>query len=88
MARIADANGIFKIDADNRDAYILRGTALARKKDYNAALADLDKALTEDSKDAAGFAERGHVYFSKNDTERALIDFSQAIAPSRWRSPC
>ncbi len=82
---IADANGIFKIEAENRDAYTLRGTAYARKKDYDAALADLDKVLTEDSKDASSFAERGQVYFAKNDTERALIDFTQAIALGRGR---
>jgi len=43
-----DADAILKINAQNADAFALRGAAFARKKDYARALPDLDRAIDGD----------------------------------------
>jgi tetratricopeptide (TPR) repeat protein len=61
------------------DAYINRGTSLAKTAQYKSAIADFSKALELDPKSAAGFCDRGLAYSRMGDHAKAVADFSKAI---------
>ena len=59
--------------------YYHRGRALREKRDWDRAIADLDKAITIDPKMHVALLERGLTWWDKNDPDRAIADFGEAI---------
>ncbi|MGH6979869.1 MAG: tetratricopeptide repeat protein, partial [Stellaceae bacterium] len=60
--------------------YNNRGEAYGKKGLYDQALADLNRALAADPRDAAAYANRGIVYRRKGNYRNALDDENKAIA--------
>jgi tetratricopeptide (TPR) repeat protein len=60
-------------------AYRERALLWVRKQDDDAALADLDVAVSLDPADAHAFALRGLIWESRGDLQRALSDLNTAI---------
>jgi tetratricopeptide (TPR) repeat protein len=56
-----------------------RARIYLKKRDYDRALADFDKALALENKSNDDFAGRGAVYLAKGDFDRALLDLDKAI---------
>ncbi len=52
----------------------------ANVNDYANALADLDKSIEADGKDATALGVRGQVYLARSDDARALSDLDRAVA--------
>jgi tetratricopeptide (TPR) repeat protein len=50
-----------------------------RKGDYDRAIADFNKAIELDPKDAIAYGGRGFAYSSKADYDRAIADLTKAI---------
>ncbi len=70
------------IRANSQDAfgYIMRAKALTvDKKDFEHALADLDKAVQLDPRDALAYVSRGLAWAEKEAYDKAVADFDQAI---------
>lgn len=61
------------------DAYINRGLVNNELKDYDASIADYDKAIELDSKCALAYNNRGYSKFLKGDLDGALQDYNKAI---------
>jgi tetratricopeptide (TPR) repeat protein len=63
-------------------AFAFSNRCIARKAlgEQDKALADCDKAIELDGKDAVAFQARGLVLLDKGDGDRALADFDQAVA--------
>ncbi len=61
-------------------AFNNRALILYRQKDYDAALAELDKALTIKPDYAAAMSNRGLVLEAKNDTKGAMAQYEKAVA--------
>ena len=59
--------------------YARRGSASASRREYEAALADLTRAIELDPTQADYFYERGRTLAADNQADKALQDFSQAI---------
>ena len=55
------------------------GDSLLKKRDYDGALAVLNKALELDPDNATVLNSRGLVYFNKGDEGRALADYDLAL---------
>lgn len=64
---------------DDPDALAARAVAALRRRDYRVALADLDRALSLDSKRAVFYWDRSTVYFETGMSDRALDDCSAAL---------
>jgi len=60
-------------------AYRSRGTAYARKGDYNRAIADFDQAIQISPKDISAHIGRGTAYMEKSDIAHAVADFETAV---------
>ena len=56
-----------------------RGLAYADKEDYDRAIADYDKALELDPKDATAYNNRGFTYDKKGDYDKAIADYNKAL---------
>ena len=56
-----------------------RGTALAARRDYAHALADLTRACELSPDDSAYFYQRGVVYWESRQTDLAMADFNRAL---------
>ncbi|MBU6452899.1 MAG: tetratricopeptide repeat protein [Cyanobacteria bacterium REEB67] len=61
-------------------ALVDRGTAHSELKEYTAALADFDRAITLDSKSHLAYNNRGVVFFRQGQPEKAIPDFDKALA--------
>lgn len=60
-------------------AYVQRGNAYTRNKDYDRAIADFNQAMQLDPKFALAYSDRGLTYAIKRDYNRAIADASRAI---------
>jgi tetratricopeptide (TPR) repeat protein len=60
-------------------AYVFRGMAYNLKGDYDWAIADLDKAIELDPKNAIAYDARGSAYGYNGDYDRAIFDLDKAI---------
>ena len=61
------------------DSYTDRGISHAAKGQYNKAIADFNKALELNPREAKTYLGRGIAYLEKFEYDKAMSDFSQAI---------
>lgn len=61
------------------DSYTDRGISHAAKGQYNKAIADFNKALELNPREAKTYLGRGIAYLEKFEYDKAISDFSQAI---------
>ena len=61
-------------------AYRNRGTAYAKKGEYDKALVDLSAAIKRNNKFADAYYDRGLTYYNMHDAKLAIADFTNAIA--------
>ncbi len=67
------------LDRRSRDAYVGRGYALGRRREFVAAINDFDEAIRLDPKYALAYARRGTIYAALQQDEAALQDCNEAI---------
>ena len=60
-------------------AYSSRGVAYAKRREYDQAIADYDKAIDLDPKNAKAYYQRGYVYDIKGEHDRAMADYNKAM---------
>jgi len=60
--------------------YIDEGDLLIEQGDFDGAIALYTKAISEDPKDGFNFHLRGDAYRLKGDLERAVVEYSKALA--------
>jgi hypothetical protein len=60
-------------------AFCNRGHALIEKREYDRAIADLNRAIVIDPGYACSYNNRGRAFGFKGDFDRALADYNQAI---------
>lgn len=78
---MADASEVIALSpADDDTGYILRGDALAAKRDYHGAVEAYDEALTRNPKNWLGYGARGSALAQLGEEDRALADFDRAVA--------
>jgi len=56
-----------------------RGIAYARQGDFDAAIADFDKAIELDTNNAKAYLLRGRAYFEIGERETAISDLERAL---------
>jgi lipoprotein NlpI len=68
------------------DLYRSRGLAWGRKRDFDRAIADYDRAIQLDPKYAFAYNNRGEAWRNRGDLDRAIADFNEAIRldPRYW----
>jgi tetratricopeptide (TPR) repeat protein len=78
---IRDLNKAIQLTPKNADAFIMRGIAQAhrRRRKYDLAIQDYNKALRLDSASELSHYNRGHAYYNQHDYAQAIQDFSAAI---------
>ena len=59
--------------------YTNRGVEYAKKKEFDKAIADHDKAVKLDPKDALAYNNRGNAYAAKGDHAKAIADYDMAV---------
>ena len=60
-------------------AYCFRGHGLTEKRQFDAALSDLNESIRLDPASACALTNRGRVYAFKRDLDRAMADYDEAI---------
>jgi len=79
QSEIADYTKAIEIDPDYLSAYIYRGYAYTRIKDYDHAIADFTAVLRFRPDDINVLYLRAKAYNSKSDYNRAITDFTSII---------
>jgi tetratricopeptide (TPR) repeat protein len=59
--------------------YTNRGVEFAKMKNYDKAIADHDKAIKIDPKNALAYNNRGNAYAAKQDYVHAIADYDMAV---------
>jgi tetratricopeptide (TPR) repeat protein len=65
--------------ADPFMCYLSRGTAYLRLKDTASAMADFDKAIGLNSRNARAYYYRGMIHMIRDEHDKAVEDFSKAL---------
>ncbi len=76
VLRYGDA---LKLDPRSRDAFVGRGFALGKRRQFVEAITDFDEAIRIDPKHALAYARRGTIYAALRQDEVALQDCNEAI---------
>ena len=77
---IDDFDAAIRANADFGSAYIYRGLAWVKKRDYNRAIADFTEASSRDATYAfLALSNRGNVYNIIGEYDRAVEDFGHSI---------
>ena len=77
---IGDFNEAIRLKPDYGSAYIYRGLALVKKRDYARAISDFSEAITHDPSIAyLAFNDRANVYEITGEYDKAIADYGQAI---------
>ena len=58
---------------------IIGDSPTTKKGDYDRAIADYNKALELDPKDATAYNNRGYAYRQKGDYDKAIADYDKAL---------
>ena len=69
-----------EVDGMYAKAYVSRAKHLAADRSLNEALDDLDAAINLDGTIGEAYFERGLVYLTQGEVEKALADFEEAVA--------
>jgi len=64
-----------------------RGIAYWKLKRYVQALVDLNESIALNPNDPAAFYNRGEIHRARGDNERAIVDYSKAIAMKSFSNP-
>jgi tetratricopeptide (TPR) repeat protein len=75
---MSDYSYVIQTKPDHKWSYISRGGAYNRLGKYDLAIADFDKALSLDSKDAEVYNNRGFAKKMKGDHDGACQDWNQS----------
>ena len=81
--RIVTCTALIKSGQESNEnlavAFISRGIAYRKKKQYDLAIKDYDQAIRLNPSDSAAFDDRGIAYKKKKQYDRAIGDYDQAI---------
>ncbi len=75
---LAAGYGTKQTDLNDAEAYNNRGTAYARKDQYDKAISDHNKALEINPRDAGAYNNRGIAYMLKGKYDKAWEDVHKA----------
>lgn len=78
-ARVEACSALIEAGKETASSYRHRGLSHAENGDYDKALADYDRALQLDPKDAVALTNRGNIYRDDEEYERALADYDAAL---------
>lgn len=67
--------------------YLYRGLCHAKKDNLNSALYDLTTVLSYDNSVVEVYLERGKIYFSLGETDKAVREFERAVFYSQGKKP-
>ncbi|MBL8799988.1 MAG: tetratricopeptide repeat protein, partial [Planctomycetia bacterium] len=73
------APAVPRFDPEEAAACIQRGVVMRQKGDFDAALAEFNKATQLDPKNALAFEGRGNTWVNKGEFDRAINDYTQAL---------
>ena len=76
---LADYTKAIELDPKSAMAYINRGVAYAKLKQYEKAIADFTRAIELDPKSASVYIRRGYAYVQLNQYDKAITDYNRAI---------
>jgi len=83
---IVEYSEVLKINPENIEALVNRGSAYTEKGEYDLAITDLNKAIEVDPENVIAYYNRGIVYLrrgdyhkSQNNEEKARADWQQAV---------
>jgi len=69
-----------KLKSEVADVYILRANIYLRKKDYNTAIANLNRAIELDTKNALAYLKRAYAKYRVVDSSGACSDWRKAYS--------
>lgn len=72
-------NKAIRIDANNPDAYGMRGKLHVDFKEYDRAVEDFTRVIELRARDYSGYASRGATYFLMKKYESAVADLGRAV---------
>src|SRR6202043_4137754 len=75
--RLIDSSALS--ERDRATAYVVRGSAHWRQRDFDAAIADENEAIKIDPNLAAAHVARSAAYGSKEDDDQAIADAGKAL---------
>ena len=73
-----------ELDPNDADAYIGRGWAYSKLKEYQQAIADFDHGLKLDPDKTFAYEGRGWVYYSLKEYQQASADFDRLVEITAW----
>ena len=76
---VATDDKALQLKSDDAAGYYDRGSAYAKKGDYDKAIADYDKAIQLKPDDVQAYFNRGMVYKRNDARERAIADFKKVL---------
>ena len=77
---IDDFTAAIRLNPNHSDAYVHRGLAWAKKRDFNRAIADFSDAIPRDPSGAfLALNDRGNAYEAVGEYDRAIEDYGRAI---------
>ncbi len=77
---IVEYSEVLKINPDNVEALVNRGSAYTEKGQYDLAIADIDKAIELDPENIITYYNRGIAYLRRGDVNKAMNNEQQAVA--------
>jgi lipoprotein NlpI len=83
---IADCNRAIEFDPTAR-GYTNRGNAFYARGDNDEAIADFNRVIGLNPKDALAYGSRGRAFYAKGENDRAIADYTQAILIDRAAHP-
>ena len=75
----ADFNAVSRIDPQNVNAYLGRGSVYKDRSEYDQAIAEITNAISIDPKSAPALCDRGIALSHKREFGKAITDCDNAI---------
>ncbi|QJR09517.1 hypothetical protein DSM104443_00561 [Usitatibacter rugosus] len=76
---MADLDAVIKLEPTNGVALAMRASMRAQAKDIDGSLADSEAAIAQGIRMAPMYANRGAMYRSKGNCERAIVEYEEAL---------